>query len=192
MTIEPDATKTDAQLVAALERRDQRALEELYQRYVPVVLGLARRVLNDQSMAEEVVQEVFLRLWNEPRRFDATRGTLKGFLARQAHSRSVDRIRSEEARRRREERYERESVAVAPVPDQEVWGNVRAEGLREALGRLSEGEREAIALAYFGGHSYREVATRLQLPEGTIKSRIRLGLGKLSTSLEAMGLEAQP
>lgn len=192
MTTEPDATTSDAQLVAALERRDPRALEALYQRHVPVVLGLARRVLNDQGLAEEVAQEVFLRLWNEPQRFDANRGTLKGFLARQAHSRSVERVRSEEARRRREARYEREVVTDAPVPDQEVWGKVRAEGLRAALEDLSEGEREAIALAYFGGHSYREVAIRLNLPEGTIKSRIRLGLGKLSTSLEAMGLEAQP
>jgi RNA polymerase sigma-70 factor (ECF subfamily) len=181
----------DASLVAAVARSDELALQELYQRHGAAVYGLARRVLVDPDRAEEVVQEVFLRLWNEPERFDPARGQLRSFLNRQAHSRAVERVRSEEARRRREERHDRENVAPAYDVEIEAWELIRSELVKEALDELSEAERQAITLAYFGGHTYRDVAVMLDLPEGTIKSRIRLGLGKLADKLDATGLGAR-
>jgi len=177
----------DASLVAAVARSDELALQELYQRHGAAVYGLARRVLVDPDRAEEVVQEVFLRLWNEPERFDPTRGQLRSFLNRQAHSRAVERVRSEEARRRREERHDRENVGPAYDVEIEAWELIRSELVKEALDELSDAERQAITLAYFGGHTYRDVAVMLDLPEGTIKSRIRLGLGKLADKLDATG-----
>lgn len=182
----------DASLVAAVGRSDERALQELYERHGGAVYGLARRVLIDADRAEEVVQEVFLRLWNEPERFDPARGKLRSFLNRQAHSRAVERVRSEEARRRREQRHDRENVDPAYDVEIEAWELIRSELVRDALDELSEAERQAITLAYFGGHTYREVAVMLDLPEGTIKSRIRLGLNKLADKLEATGLGARP
>ena len=181
----------DAALVAAVAHSDQRALEELYERHGPALYGLARRVLVDADRAEEVVQEVFLRLWNEPERFEPDRGALRSFLYRQVHSRSVERIRSEEARRRREERHDREALPSDYDVEAEAWQLIRSELVKDAVARLSEGEREAITLAYFGGRTYREVAEQLDLPEGTVKSRIRLGLNKLASELDAAGLGAR-
>jgi RNA polymerase sigma-70 factor (ECF subfamily) len=182
----------DARLIDAVCRRDQDALAEAYRRHGDGVYGLVRRVLADSAMAEEVTQEVFLRLWDEPHRFDADRGALRSFLLRQAHSRAVERVRSEEARRRREERVDRENVPAPPDVEQQAMDGLSSEAVAQALATLNEGEREAIVLAYFGGHSYRDVALRLDLPEGTVKSRIRLGLAKLADRLGATGLGINP
>jgi RNA polymerase sigma-70 factor, ECF subfamily len=180
----------DATLVVAVGRSDQLALKELYRRHGPALQGLARRVLVDADRADDVVQEVFLRLWNEPERFDPARGALRSYLYRQTHSRSVERVRSEEARRRREDRHDREKAEAAYDVEVEAWALIRSELVKDALAQLAEGEREAITLAYFGGRTYREVATMLGLPEGTVKSRIRLGLNKLADRLDAAGLGA--
>lgn len=182
----------DARLVSAVCRGDQNALADIYRRHGDGVFALVTRVLKDRAMAEEVTQEVFLRLWNEPERFDVQRGALRSFLLRQAHSRAVERVRSEEARRRREDRVDREAVVVGPDVEQQALAGLGSDAVTEALASLSSAEREAIVLAYFGGHSYREVAARLDLPEGTVKSRIRLGLAKLADRLEASGLGSQP
>jgi RNA polymerase sigma-70 factor (ECF subfamily) len=180
----------DATLVTAVGESDQLALKELYRRHGPALQGLARRVLVDADRADDVVQEVFLRLWNEPERFDPARGALRSYLYRQTHSRAVERMRSEEARRRREDRHDREKAEATYDVEVEAWALIRSELVKEALAQLAEGERDAITLAYFGGHTYREVATMLDLPEGTVKSRIRLGLNKLADRLEAAGLGA--
>jgi RNA polymerase sigma-70 factor (ECF subfamily) len=182
----------DGRLVLSVGSGSQDALAEVYRRHGDGVFGLARRVLGDQAMAEEVTQEVFLRLWDEPHRYDADRGALRSFLLRQAHSRAVERVRAEEARRRREDRVDREAVPSPPDVEQQALAGIGNEALADALAGLSEGERQAIVLAYFGGHSYREVAARLDLPEGTVKSRIRLGLAKLADRLDAAGLRTQP
>jgi RNA polymerase sigma-70 factor (ECF subfamily) len=180
----------DVDLVAAVRRSDESALAELYRRHSRGVYGLARRVVNDGGMAEEIVQEVFLRLWNEPERFDPRRGALRSFLYRQSHGRAVDRVRSEEARRRREARDERERELLPDIDiEREVWDMIRADQVRSALDRLNDGERDAINLAFFGGHTYREVAVLLDLPEGTVKSRIRIGLTKLADGLDPRGVD---
>ena len=174
------AEVSDPALVVAIGRWDQAALAEAYRRHGGAVFALARRMCGDRAVAEEVTQEIFLRLWDQPQRFDPERGALRSFLMAQAHGRAVDQLRSETARRAREQRQVRESVATAGYDlDREANDMINSDQVREALGKLPEDEREAIVLAYFGGHTYREVAARLDRPEGTVKSRIRSGLRRL-------------
>jgi RNA polymerase sigma-70 factor (ECF subfamily) len=169
---------SDAALAMMIARYQQDALAEAYRRHGGAVFGLAKRLLQDHARAEEIVQEVFLRLWNDADRFDPERGSLRSFLLAHAHGRSVDVIRSESSRRAREDRD-----ATSTVDALEVWDMALAGHVREALEQLAEGEREAIELAYFGGRTYREVAEILGEPEGTVKSRIRAGLKRLRTEL---------
>ena len=179
---------SDAVLVMAISRYRQDALAEAYRRHAGAVFALARRLLVDASLAEEVVQEVFLRIWNQPEKFDPERGTLRSYLLAQCHGRSVDLLRSETSRRAREERDARRTAEKGYDVEHEVLDLSMAERVKDALHTLPEGEREAIALAYFGGHTYREVADLLDEPEGTVKSRIRAGLKRLRTELVASGI----
>ena len=182
------AATSDASLVLALARYQQAALGEVYRRHAGAIFGLAKRLLNDQAKAEEVVQEVLLRLWNQPDRFDPERGSLRAFLLAQTHGRSVDILRSDSARRRREDRDAREVAEGAYDVDRAVWDLALADHVRRAMDALHPGERAAIELAYFGGRTYREVAVQLDEAEGTVKSRIRSGLKRLRTELTAAGV----
>jgi RNA polymerase sigma-70 factor (ECF subfamily) len=182
------ANASDVTLAMAISRWDQEALAEVYRRNAGPVFGLARRVLGDAAVAEEVVQEVFLRLWHEPGRYDPERGSLRTFLLSQVHSRSVDMLRSDTARRQREVRDARSTASGQYDVEHEFLDIAVAEGVRDAMGVLQPGERSAIELAYFGGHTYREVASILGEPEGTIKSRIRSGMRRMQSSLAAKGL----
>lgn len=188
--MEPDALRaaSDANLMVAIGRFRPEALAEAYRRHAGAAFGLAQRIVNDRTLAEEVVQEVFLRLWNDPERFDPARGALRSYVLAQVHGRSVDLVRAESARRSREERDARRTVPVDSDLEREVWELTLHEHVRDALTELNEGERSAIELAYFGGHTYREVADLLGEPEGTVKSRIRSGLGRLRDSLKVAGL----
>lgn len=183
----PLGEMSDAGLVVAISRYNQDALAEAYRRHAGAVFGLSRRLLAEPSLAEEIVQEVFLRLWNDPDKFDPGRGSLRSYLLAQCHGRSVDLLRSESARRRREEKDLRRTAEAGYDLEREVWDLTVADHVREAIAKLPEGEREAIRLAYLGGHTYREVATLLDEPEGTVKSRIRSGLKHLRTELVAVG-----
>jgi RNA polymerase sigma-70 factor (ECF subfamily) len=180
---------SDAGLVVAISRYHQDALAEAYRRHAGAVFGLSRRLLNEASLAEEIVQEVFLRLWNDPDKFDPGRGSLRSYLLAQCHGRSVDLLRSEISRRRREENDLRRTAETDYDLEREVWDLSVADQVREAIEQLPEGERHAIRLAYLGGHTYREVAIMLDQPEGTVKSRIRAGLKRLRTELDGAGLE---
>jgi RNA polymerase sigma-70 factor (ECF subfamily) len=182
------ANASDVTLAMAIARWDQEALAEVYRRNAGPVFGLARRVLGDAAVAEEVVQEVFLRLWHEPGRYDPERGSLRTFLLSQVHSRSVDMLRADTARRQREVRDARSTASGQYDVEHEFLDIAVAEGVRDAMGVLQPGERSAIELAYFGGHTYREVASILGEPEGTIKSRIRSGMRRMQSSLAAKGL----
>jgi RNA polymerase sigma-70 factor (ECF subfamily) len=179
---------SDAVLVLAIARYHQDALAEVYRRHAGAVFGLARRLLSERALAEEVVQEVFLRLWNDPERYDPSRGTLRSYVLAQAHGRSVDLLRSEGARRAREERDARAARESAYDVEHAVWDLATAEQVRTAVDKLPATERECIALAYFGGRTYREVAAQLSEPEGTVKSRIRSGLKRLRQELAAAGV----
>ncbi len=178
----------DAALVVAIGRWRDDALAEVYRRHGGAVYGLARRVLGDETRAEEVVQEVFVRLWQQPERFDPDRGSLRSYLLASAHGRAVDLVRSEVSRGRREDRDARSTATAAYDLEHEVWDLTLAEHVKAALNDLDPDERKAIELAYFGGHSYRQVAVILGQPEGTVKSKIRAGLRRLQSSLTHAGI----
>lgn len=179
---------SDAVLVVAISRYRQEALAEAYRRHAGAVFALARRLLVDAALAEEIVQEVFLRIWNQPEKFDPERGSLRSYLLAQCHGRAVDLLRAETSRRLREERDARRTAEKGYDLAHEVVDLTVAERVKEALATLPDIEREAIALAYFGGHTYREVADLLAQPEGTVKSRIRSGLKRLRTELVGTGI----
>ncbi|MDH3464069.1 MAG: sigma-70 family RNA polymerase sigma factor [Acidimicrobiia bacterium] len=180
---------SDASLVVAIGRYHQEALAEAYRRHGAAAYGLAKRLLRHAQLAEDVVQELFLRLWDKPERFDPERGSLRSFLLTDAHGRALDLVRAEDARRRREEREAQIAVPTGAYDlEAEVWALVSSETVRESLSRLSEDERRSIELAYFGGQTYQEVAATLGQPEGTVKSRIRSGLKKLRAELVSAGM----
>ena len=173
----------------AVQARSQAALAEAYRRHGGGVWALAKRVCRDEHLAEDVTQTVFVELWSRADRFDGTRGTLRSYLLTQAHARAVDLVRSEEARRRRQDR-EAVLADVTVELDTSVYVEEMAESVRRAVDTLPAAERQPILLAYFGGRTYREAAEMLGQPEGTVKSRIRSGLRSLRVALEAQGVVA--
>ena len=178
---------TDASLVARIAVGDERALQMIYERYSPLVYGLSRRVTASTAHAEEITQEVFVYLWQNPDRFDAERGSLRAFLGAVAHRRSVDEVRRSTRRTAREDRVgsDASNLDVIEISDT-VERSQTAERVRAAVSSLPEQQREAVLLAYFGGCTFRQVAEQLGIPEGTAKSRLRLGLSKLAVLLEGL------
>lgn len=173
-------TSRDQDLADRVRAGEPEALEIIVNELGGALKSAATRVLRDETLAEDVVQDTFVGFWNDPQKFDSSRGTLRTFLLTIAHRRAVDVVRSEVARTRRE--------LKPPEPvhydvEEEVWSRALSENVRSALEGLSDVEREAISLAYFGGLSYIEVATQLGAPEGTVKSRIRSGMKKLAVSM---------
>jgi RNA polymerase sigma-70 factor (ECF subfamily) len=132
-----------------------------------------------------------VRLWNQPERFDPARGSLRSFLLAQTHGRSIDRLRADTARRGREDRDSRLTATRAYDVELEAADLVVAEHVRAALGVLTDNERSVVELAYFGGHTYSEVAAMLQTPPGTVKSRMRSALTKLRHELVTAGVVEQ-
>jgi RNA polymerase sigma-70 factor (ECF subfamily) len=183
------ATTDDVGLVIAIARYNADAFAEAFRRHAGVVFALAHRMLWERAIAEELVQEIFLRLWEHPDRFDQARGPLRSFLLMDAHARCVDRIRSDSRRREREERTARAAMVSDYDIELEAHDLEVGEQVRAAMATLSDAERRAIDLAYFGGHTYREVARILDQPEGTVKSRIRTGLLRLRTQLLERGID---
>ena len=178
---------TDVSLVARIAVGDDRALQMVYERYSPLVYGLARRVTASTAHAEEITQEVFVYLWQNPERFDAERGTLRAFLGALTHRRSVDEVRRNTRRTAREDRVGTDASTFEMFEVGEgIERSQTAERVRAAVSSLPDQQREAVLLAYFGGLTFRQVAERLGIPEGTAKSRLRLGLSKLAGLLEGL------
>lgn len=190
MTRDEIGEADDGALVAAITRRDEAAMAEVMRRHRGPVLAFARRLVGDGSRAEEIAQEVFLRLWERSSRFDSQRGSLRAFLLAITHGRALDVMRSDAARQSREQRDARRTAPVDHGVEAEVVAQTVAGALRDALAQLPDAERQAVELAYFGGHSYRTVAQMLNEPEGTIKGRIRSGLAKLRGILAAQDLRS--
>lgn len=180
----------DGALVAAIGRWQDAALAEVFRRHSGAVHGLARRVLGSATLADEVTQEVFLTLWRQPESFDVGRAPLRTLLLTRTHSRAVDVVRAEEARRAREERSASDRATAGYDLERYVWDLAVAEQVKTAVETLPATERRAIELAYFDGRSYRDVATLLGEPEGTVKSRIRSGLRRLRELLSERGVES--
>ncbi len=185
------SSNTDAALVERIQIGDQLALTEAYHLHGRAVFAAAYAVTRRRGLAEDMTQEVFVRLWKRSGRFDAQRGSLRSFLKIDARGRAIDALRSERSRRDRESR---EAVLQASAPavgiEERVMAKITSSKIRDALQSLKAEERVPLALAYFDGRSYREVAALLELPEGTVKSRIRSGLGRLRGVLRAEGIEA--
>jgi RNA polymerase sigma-70 factor (ECF subfamily) len=180
---------SDAQLVISIARFSEVALAEVYRRHGGAVFGLARRVLSNESEAQDVTQDVFLRLWNHPDRFDAARGSLRSFLLTQSHGKAVDAIRSLNARRSREVRDGQLTAAAAYDINNEAWDLALSDHVTRALDALPDHERRVIELAYFEGQTYVEVARTLGQPEGTVKSQIRKGMQRMRSALVEAGIE---
>lgn len=184
-----DDRAIDAALLARLVEGDTAALQEAYDIHSSLVFGLARRVTNDHAAACDVAQEVFLQLWEQPDRVDLGRGSLRAFLGVVTHRRALDVVRSRTRRDNREDRVGREEPLATVTHETEIVEADdtlrRSDRLRSALRQLPTDQRLAVDLAYFGGHTYREVADKLGIPEGTAKSRLRLALAKLRSVLDA-------
>ncbi len=168
----------DVVLADRLMNRDQSALRELMGTYGGVVYGMARRVLVDSGLAEEVAQDAFLALWRRPGAYDSARGSLQAFLLGVTRNKAIDLVRKEESLRRTKESIasELQTASGEVSPHEEL---LERDNVRVALSTLSSVQREALVLAYFGGRTYREVAEELDIPEGTAKTRLRDGLTKL-------------
>ena len=170
--------RSDVQLIERLLVRDESALREVIADYGGVVHGMARRVIAEPALAEEVAQDTFLALWRRPGAFDPDRGSLQSFLLGIVRNKAIDLVRKEESLRRTRETLAREMQVTDETydPSRDVEERQR---VRAALASLTEVQREAIVLAYFGGRTYREVAEELEIPEGTAKTRLRDGLVRL-------------
>ncbi len=178
---------TDEELLVAAAGRDEAAFAELYTRLMPRVHRVARRVIRDISFAEEVAQEVMAEVWAKADRFDPTRGSASAWMTTMASRRAIDRVRSEQAARARADKSaRREQSREFDVVADEVETRLDHWQVRQALAVLTSRQREAVELAYFDGHTYRDVARVLDIPEGTAKSRLRDGIGRLRTQLEGM------
>jgi RNA polymerase sigma-70 factor (ECF subfamily) len=181
---------SDTVLVVAIGRWQEPALAEVFRRHGASVHNLARRVIGSDALADEVTQEVFVDLWKRPEQFDSNRGSLRTLLLTKTHGKSVDLVRSEAARRSREDRTAKEGASAGYDIDHYAWDLAVADQVKSAVDALPDDERIAIEMAYFDGLTYRQVAEVLTEPEGTIKSRIRSGLRRLRTVLSEQGVEA--
>jgi len=185
-------SETDQALVAQIVERDSAALDEVYRRYSRSVYSLAYRVLGDSTAAEDVVQEVFLKLWRQPQSYNPERGSLGPWLLSVTHNRAIDVLR----RRRVREEYqlpetlEFEDIVVDQGADPSDLASLHeaADAIRRALAQIPEAQRQAIEMAFFQGKTHAEISEELGEPLGTAKTRIRLGMRKLRTFLEKEGV----
>jgi len=172
---------SDPQLVRALFRRDERAFLELRARHAQAVLVHANRTLQDEAAAEQVSLDVFVTLWHTPERYRPARGSVRTYLLLQARHRAIDVVRSEEARRRREELVGRRDLRT--IHDLEATDPHLSERVHQALRNLRHDEADALRLAFFKGYTYLQVAQLMDQPEGTIKTKIRSAMRTMRSEL---------
>lgn len=183
-SVEPLVPPTHEDLIRLVALGDEAAFEELYDAVAPRVYGLVRRVVRDQAQSEEVTQEIFVDVWAQASRFDADRGKAMSWILVIAHRRAVDRVRASQASSDRDLRqgikeYQESYDDVADTVEKQM----EAARVRKALDTLTEPQREAISLAYYGGYTHQEVAELLKIPVGTVKTRIRDGMIRLREKL---------
>ncbi|MEE1752455.1 sigma-70 family RNA polymerase sigma factor [Streptomyces sp. SP18CS02] len=177
-----------AEVMARVATGDQDAFATLYDAISGPVFGLVRKVLRDPSQSEEVAQEVMVEVWRTAARFRAEQGSVMTWVLTMAHRRAVDRVRSEQAATAREQRNaHREQTPAYDQVSEEVTARLESEQVRRCLRTLTELQRQAVTLAYYGGYTYREAAASLSAPLGTVKTRLRDGLIRLR---DCMGVNA--
>ncbi len=172
---------SDEAVLALIGRADDQALAELYRRFGRLAYGLSFRILRDDALAQDAVQEAFLGVWRAAGRFTAERSKPSTWLLTLVHRRAVDLVRREERRRTEPLRPESEFAGAEAADEAELA--TRRQTIREALRQLPAEQREAIELAYYGGYTQSELAERLGQPLGTIKSRMFTGLARLRETL---------
>lgn len=179
-----DAPVTAEELLAQVANGDREAFAELYDRLAPRVLGLVVRLLRDHAQSEEVTQEIFLEIWQNATRYDRSKGGASTWILTMAHRRAVDRVRSAQAGRDRDTKVGiRDFRPDYDSVSESVEIRIEHERVQRALGRLTELQRQAVQLAYYGGFSHSEVAAMLNVPVGTVKTRLRDGMIRLRDEL---------
>lgn len=181
---------SDPQLATALAGGDIDAMEVLYVRYGSLAYSLAVRILGDPARAEDAVQDAFVRIWKGAPSFDAARGSLRSWLLAVVRNRAVDYLRGSSAHEREELELlvEIRAQGEGSDPWREVSQSLERQAVRDALGMLPVEQRQVLQSAYYGGYSQQEIARMVKVPLGTIKSRTRLALEKLSSYLQGKGL----
>jgi RNA polymerase sigma-70 factor (ECF subfamily) len=183
----PEDADGDAEILRRIRAGDRTAVDDLYGRFRRPAFALARRILGDDVLAEDVLQEVFLGVWRDPSAYQGGRGSVASWLLAVVHHKAVDAVRREESQRRRQALAEEELVLTEPVAardvEDDVWTRVVSQQVRAALGGLSAPQREALTLAYYGGYTQREVAALTGAPLGTVKTRMLSGMRRLKQEL---------
>ncbi|TFV46867.1 sigma-70 family RNA polymerase sigma factor [Blastococcus sp. TF02A-35] len=186
----PEDGVGDVEILRRIRAGERDAVDELYERFRRPAFALARRILADDGLAEDVLQDVFLGVWRDPYAYDGARGSFSSWLLAVVHHKAVDAVRREESQRRRQARAEDQAVLDEPVATRDVeddaWSRVVADQVRSALGELPTPQREALTLAYYGGYTQREVAALTGTPLGTVKTRMLAGMRRLRTELGGM------
>lgn len=178
------ATVSNEDLLQRVATGDREAFAQLYDRTAPRVFGLVERLLRDHAQSEEVTQEIFLEIWQTATRYDTGRGGAIAWMLTMTHRRAVDRVRASQASRDRDTR-----IGIRDFPtdfdsvSESVEVRIESERVKEAMMRLTELQRQAVQLAYFGGYSHSEVADMLSVPIGTVKTRLRDGMIRLRDEL---------
>jgi len=181
-------TSPDAELLHAIARGDESALAALYDRYHSILLGLLLRILHSRVEAEDVLQEVFLQIWQRAANFDEARGRGFTWMVTLARSRAIDRLRSLQSRQRADDTALRDAPEAVGDASDDAYQAEQREIVRAALAEIPEEQRRALLLAYFEGLTQSEIAARLGQPLGTVKTRMRSGMTKLRELLgETMG-----
>lgn len=190
MSAGPPGGLTDIQLGEQLAAGSADALEQLYYRYGTLAYSVALRLLGDSARAEDVVQDVYLRLWTNAARFDTTKGSLRTWVVTSVRNRSIDYIRGGGAHERRERAIPEYAQASGGGSDpwHEVARSLEQDAVRQALRSLPLEQRRVVELAYFGCYSHREIAEMIRVPLSTVKGRMRLGLEKLHSYFQGKDL----
>jgi RNA polymerase sigma-70 factor, ECF subfamily len=189
-----DRGSPDLDLLASLNAGDPHAMRFLYERYARRVHSVAQRVCRDKSLAEEAVQEAFLTLWREFSRYDPARGTFPAWLLTVVHHKAVDAVRREHTARRIHQTVGSSAdgeLPAGPGADEAALESVFAGQVRAAVHRLPRRQRQTLLLAYYGGYTHREISELVEVPLGTVKSRMSLGVQRLRTLLRPL-LDAPP
>ena len=179
MTARPEQDELDSELLRAVARGDEAAFARVYDRYAPILLGLMLRILRSRPEAEDVLQEVFLQVWQQARSFDPARGRAFTWLATLARSRAIDRLRAVDSRERAAQRSAEDGQP--PAAESQRWAD--EEAIRAERAELPEEQRQVLVLAYLDGMSQSEIAAAKNQPLGTVKTRTRTGLKRLSDTL---------
>lgn len=181
---------SDEQLLLAIRERDESAVAALYDRYGGLAFGLSFRILNDRNAAEEVVQDAFLSVWRHAVSFEVGRGSVRTWLLSIVHHRAIDRLRGTAGRARQDAPLEDYEHALSVEdPWREVSLGVQRDVLQRSLNTLPREQRLVIEMAYFSGYTQQEIATTMDIPVGTVKGRLRIGLRKMRVLLSGTGVE---